>query len=311
MKPEALTLVLVNLAAIMERADETVPPAACLAMHHNRDHVISLGAFLFAAATFLVAISTTFHQRFEWGWPAIVIPALESIVADSTHDSNHGDTRLEICIPSGLDNKRRSRSFSSQVKDMINEAKSAMRIPTFQIIVAQGVLGAFPWSALSFAPMWLELIGFSHETTATIMTLFMISTSSAILMAAVLLLALPDDPSTAVNMAWFFSSWHCSCPGTVQQPTRLYMAIGIPMVLCCSIYSFLYCTYPRDWQRARMQALIEAKMQELEKDNTPSNSKESEIRVTDAEYMNNNGRGELCSIDFDNNEEKSLLNHQI
>lgn len=43
----------------------------------------------------------------------------------------------------------------------------------------------------------------------------------------------------------------------------LYAAIGIPMVICCSIYSFLYCTYPRDRDRAKMQALIESEMQQL------------------------------------------------
>ncbi|EOX92140.1 Major facilitator superfamily protein [Theobroma cacao] len=96
MKSETLTLVLVNLAAIMETADESLLPgvynevgaalhidptglgsltlfrsvvqswcyplAAYLARHHNRAHVIALGAFLWASATFLVAISTTFLQ---------------------------------------------------------------------------------------------------------------------------------------------------------------------------------------------------------------------------------------------------------
>ena len=96
MRSETLTLVLVNLAGIMERADESLLPgvykevgaalhadptalgsltlfrslvqslcyplAAYLATRHNRAHVIALGAFLWAAATFLVAISTTFLQ---------------------------------------------------------------------------------------------------------------------------------------------------------------------------------------------------------------------------------------------------------
>ena len=106
MKSEALTLVLVNLAGIMERADEALLPgvykevgealhidptglgsltlfrslvqpffflvklvqslcypiAAYLALRHNRAHVIALGAFLWAAATFCVAISSTFFQ---------------------------------------------------------------------------------------------------------------------------------------------------------------------------------------------------------------------------------------------------------
>ena len=38
------------------------PVAAYAASRHNRAHVIALGAFLWAAATFLVAVSDTFLQ---------------------------------------------------------------------------------------------------------------------------------------------------------------------------------------------------------------------------------------------------------
>lgn len=96
MKQETVTLVLVNLASIMQRADESLLPgvykevgaalnadptalgsltllrslvqslcyplAAYFATRHNRAHVIALGAFLWAAATFLVGISSTFLQ---------------------------------------------------------------------------------------------------------------------------------------------------------------------------------------------------------------------------------------------------------
>lgn len=92
----SLTLVLVNLAGIMERADEALLPAvyeeignalqatptglgsltlfrsivqsACyplatyMSVRYNRAHVIALGAFLWAAATFLVGLSSTFLQ---------------------------------------------------------------------------------------------------------------------------------------------------------------------------------------------------------------------------------------------------------
>ena len=38
------------------------PLAAYMAIRFNRAHVIALGAFLWAAATFLVAVSSTFFQ---------------------------------------------------------------------------------------------------------------------------------------------------------------------------------------------------------------------------------------------------------
>lgn len=106
MKSETLTLVLVNLAGIMERADESLLPgvykevgaelqtdptglglltlfrsivqsscypiAAYLAVRYNRAHVIALGAFLWAAATFLVALSSTFFQVNTTKSPALV-----------------------------------------------------------------------------------------------------------------------------------------------------------------------------------------------------------------------------------------------
>lgn len=127
------------------------------------------------------------------------------------------------------------KSFQTEVKELFHEAKSVIKIPSFQIIVAQGVTGSFPWSALSFAPMWLELIGFSHKETAFLMSLFVIagslgglfggkmgdilakklpnsgriilsqiSSGSAIPLAAILLLALPDDPSTGFLHGFVF-----------------------------------------------------------------------------------------------------------
>lgn len=118
-------------------------------------------------------------------------------------------------------------SFQLDVKDLVQEAKSVIRIPSFQIIVAQGVTGSFPWSALSFAPMWLELTGFSHKKTAILIGMFVvanslgglfggmmgdflskrlpnsgriilsqISSGSAIPLAAILLLVVPNNPST-------------------------------------------------------------------------------------------------------------------
>lgn len=92
----ARTLFMVNVASIMERADEALLPgvyreiglalhasptklgsltfvrslmqalcaplAAYASVHHNRAHVIALGAVLWAIATFFVGISATFTQ---------------------------------------------------------------------------------------------------------------------------------------------------------------------------------------------------------------------------------------------------------
>uniref|UniRef100_A0A0D9X7R1 Major facilitator superfamily (MFS) profile domain-containing protein n=1 Tax=Leersia perrieri TaxID=77586 RepID=A0A0D9X7R1_9ORYZ len=315
------TLVLVNMAAIMERADEALLPAvyrevgealhaspaglgaltlcraavqaACYplaayaAVRYDRARVVALGAFLWAAATFLVAVSDNFAQvavarGMNGIGLALVTPAIQSLVADYSDDNSRGSafgwlqltgnfgsliggffsiilasTRFMgiagwriafhvvaiISVAVGIlvhlfavdphymnlgDHKQHVRKSAwREMKDLVVEAKAVVKIPSFQIIVAQGITGSFPWSALSFAPMWLELMGFTHKGTGILMVtsavasslggllggkmgdylarrypnfgrivISQISSASAIPLAALLLLGLPDDPST-------------------------------------------------------------------------------------------------------------------
>ncbi|KAM1267963.1 hypothetical protein ACFX2I_000320 [Malus domestica] len=515
MNAESVTLLLVNLASIMQRADESLLPgvykevgatlhtdptglgsltlfrsivqsscyplAAYLSMRHNRARVIALGAFLWAAATFLVGFSSTFLQvavsrGLNGIGLAIVTPAIQSLVADSTDESNRGTAfgwlqltgnigsiigglcsvliastsfmgipgwriafhlvgLISVIVgilvllfandPHYIESSGRAKDiiphkpFSSEMKDLVKEAKSVIRIPSFQILIAQGVFGSFPWSGLSFAPLWLELIGFSHKETAVLWTIFIIggslgslfggimgdtlakpfpnagrivlsqiSAGSAIPFAAILLLVLPDDPTTGFShglvlfvMGWF-TSWNAPATNNpifaeiVPERSRtsiyaldqsfesilssfappivgllaqhvygfkpvpkgssdsvevetdrenaaslakaLYTAMGIPMTLCVFIYSFLYCTYPRDRDRARMQALAESEMQQLETNCSPSRGEYSEVHVSESKMPNGNEKSEIDFeygleevIDLDDNDEKSLLSdHQ-
>ncbi|GLT93822.1 hypothetical protein SLE2022_115960 [Rubroshorea leprosula] len=516
MKSETLTLVLVNLAGIVERADESLLPgvykevgaelhtdpiglgsltlfrsivqsscypiAAYLAVRYNRAHVIALGAFLWAAATFLVALSSTFFQvavsrALNGIGLAIVAPAIQSLVADCTDDGNRGVAfgwlqltanfgsaiggllsvliapitflgipgwrisfhivglisvvvgilvRLFANDPHYSDGGRKassqvsSKSSMAEMKDLIQEAKAVIKIPSFQIIVAQGVTGSFPWSALSFAPMWLELLGFSHEKTAALMALFVIATSlgglfggrmgdflsrrlpnsgriilsqissaSAIPLAAILLLVLPNDPSkVALFGLGFFILGFCiswNAPATnnpifaeiVPEKSRtsvyaldrsfesilssfappvvgllaehvygynnplhkgsseseeiatdrgnaaslakaLYTAVGLPMALCCLIYSFLYSTYPRDRERARMEALIESEMQEILTSQLPEGGEysQSQLSKTEESYVRDRSVIEVeyesdDDHDTDENDENAFLYRQL
>lgn len=515
MRSEAVTLILVNLAGIMERADESLLPgvykevgaalhadptrlgsltlfrsivqsscyplAAYLAVRHNRTNVIALGAILWAAATFLVAISTTFTEvAISRGLNgiglAIVTPAIQSLVADSTDESNRGTAfgwlqltgnlgsiiggLLSVLIASssfmgipgwriafhlvgilsvligilvGLfandprffdaDGKMKDRAphkpFQTEVKDLIKEAKAIIKVPSFQILIAQGVSGSFPWSALSFAPMWLELIGFSHKTTAVILTLFnisgslgglfggmmgdflakrlpnsgriilsQISSGSAIPLAAILILGLPDDPSTAAMhglvivimgllITWnapatnnpifaeivperartsiyaldrsfesILSSFAPPVVGILAQRVygykplpegsadskiietdrenaaslgkALYTAIGIPITICCVIYSFLYCTYPRDRDRAKMDALIESELQQIDTDDSALIQEYDQLHVSESGQSNGKDRTVIDieyeadgSVDLSENDEQRLLSRDL
>jgi len=256
------------------------------------------------------------------------------------------------------------RPVRQELREFAREARAVMRVPSFQVIIAQGLTGSFPWSALLFTAMWLELVGFSHSETAALMTLFKLATSlgalfggrmgdalaqrfrnsgrivlsqlssgSAIPLAGVLLLALPNDASSTVRhgAALFALGVMASWNGTATNspilaeivPPRamttvfaldrtfeavlasfappvvgmlaerlygyklvrssaaagaagvderaavdvemerhnatslakaIYTCIAVPMALCCAIYSFLYCTYPRDRDMARAEA---------------------------------------------------------
>ncbi|CAI9116323.1 OLC1v1017438C2 [Oldenlandia corymbosa var. corymbosa] len=477
MKAETLTLVLVNLAGIMERADESLLPgvykevgealhtgpaglgaltlfrsmvqslcyplATYLAVRHNRAHVIAYGAFLWSAATFLVAFSSSYFEvaisrALNGIGLAIVAPAIQSLVADSTDDAHRGTAFGWLQVTSNLGSvlggllslliapvtllgipgwrisfhlvgiisvivgllvrffandphfsygRKRvgievpSKTIRSEMKDLIKEAKVVIRIQSFQIIVAQGVTGSFPWSALSFAPMWLELTGFSHSKTAILIGLFIsgnslgglfggmmgdvlslklpnsgriilsqISSGSAIPLTAILLLGLPENPSATfvyglmMTITGFCISWNAPATNNpifaeiVPEKSRtsiyaldrsfesvlssfappvvgvlaqhvfgykpvpegsehiatdrenarslakaLYTAIGIPMALCCFIYSFLYKTYPRDRERAQMQALIESEVQLMESEMSPQRGKGTHADSSDPE----------------------------
>ncbi|PHT48498.1 hypothetical protein CQW23_12706 [Capsicum baccatum] len=452
LRSDILTLILINLAYIMDIADDSLLPgvynevgkdlhidpaglgslslygslvkcfcyplAAFLAARHNRANVIALGAFLWSIATFFVAISSTFTEiAISRGLNgiglAIVIPAILSLVADSTDESNRGTAfgwlvvtanfgsilggsmsvliaetsfmgipgwrisfhmvaiisvlvgilvRLFAKDPRFLDRDVNANDqlppvpFQEQVRELLKETIAVIKVPSFQIIATQGVFGSFLGTAMSFATLWLELIGFSHKTTALISTLFRVSlsfgaflggfmgdvcakhfpnsgrimvsqigTGSAIPLAAILLLLLPNDPSTALLHGLFLfilgfcTSWSgpatnspiyaeivperartsiyaldrsfesilssfspllvgiltqqvfgykpipegSSSSGEIETDRQnaaslakaMYTAIGIPMAISCSIYSFLYCTYPQDRDHGRLQQI--------------------------------------------------------
>ncbi|KAF7041662.1 hypothetical protein CFC21_051427 [Triticum aestivum] len=252
------------------------------------------------------------------------------------------------------------KSTATVARELAMEARDVVRLPTFQILVAQGVAGSVPWTALTFAAMWLELVGFTHWETSVItnlnqltgalgslfagligdtmarrfpnagrVALAQVSTASTVPVAAVLLLALPIDPSAGAAyaaafavlgfvMPWcppatnnpilaeivpekarttvyaldrffetIFSSFAPAVVGILAervfgyQPASggtgkaerenaaalakaVFAEIAVPMAICCSIYSLLYCTYPSDRQRAQKAALVAPEEEDCE-----------------------------------------------
>ncbi|XP_071679306.1 uncharacterized protein [Lolium perenne] len=336
------TLVLVNLTSMLEKADEVLLPAVyrevgqalgvsvtalgsltlCRALvqalsfplaayasaRHDRARVVAVGAFLWAAATFLVAISRTYLQMaisrgLNGIGLALVIPAINSLVADYTDDHTRGAAfgwlqmtcnlgsilggsfgvllapttflgvvdgwRLAFHIVAAISvalgflmwflaadpvaKSKNAATAKEEARELLHVARAVMAVPTFQVIVAQGIAGLIAWSGLNFATMWLELAGFTHWETSIITGLYLfatalgalfggsigdivsrsfpdtgrialaqISSASALPLGAILLLALPNDPSTGVAHAVVFFimgfaiSWNAASTNKLQ-----------------------------------------------------------------------------------------------
>lgn len=274
----SVSLIIINLASIMERADENLLPsvykevseafnagpsdlgyltfirnfmqgiasplAGILAINHDRPTVLAMGTMCWALSTAAVGVSQRFLQVAFWravnGFGlAIVIPALQSFIADSYLDGVRGTgfgflnlvgtvggigggvlatimagheylgipgwrfafvmmasisvfigclVYLFVVDPRtlssndhspGRENRERvdllekgNGNSKSLWLESLAATRTVIKVKTFQIIVLQGLVGSLPWTAMVFFTLWFELIGFDHNSTATLLSLF-------------------------------------------------------------------------------------------------------------------------------------------
>ncbi|KAL3527071.1 hypothetical protein ACH5RR_011727 [Cinchona calisaya] len=273
----SLSMIIINMAAIMERADENLlpsvykevseafsagpsdlgyltfilkfvqglasPVAGVLAIRYDRPTVLAVGTLCWALSTAAVGLSKYFLQIALWRAVngvglAIVIPALQSFIADSYMDGVRGTGfgflslvgnvggigggavatvmagsdfwgipgwRFAFIVMAALscllaflvhtlvvdpkkgtitDHDTSKTSSRDQLIDKGNSEsvslwaeswqamKAVTRVPTFQFIVLQGLVGSLPWTALVFFTLWFELIGFDHNSSAALVGIF-------------------------------------------------------------------------------------------------------------------------------------------
>ncbi|KAL1815442.1 uncharacterized protein LOC108222735 [Daucus carota subsp. sativus] len=272
----SLSLIIINLAAIMERSDENLLPAVykevsetfgagpsdlgyltfirnfvqglasplagILVINYDRPAVLASGTLCWALSTAAVGSSQYFRQIAFWravnGFGlAIVIPALQSFIADSYMDGVRGagfgflnlvgtvggigggvlatvmagheflgvpGWRCAFIMMASLsaligilvflfvvDPRKTSTNNTtgeSSDRDALVErgtttptsvwleswtaTKAVLKVQTFQIIVLQGLVGSLPWTAMVFFTLWFQLIGFDHNSAATLLSLF-------------------------------------------------------------------------------------------------------------------------------------------
>ncbi|XP_052197639.1 uncharacterized protein LOC127804721 isoform X2 [Diospyros lotus] len=219
------------------------PVAGILVLNYDRPTILAMGTLCWALSTAAVGASQHFMQVALWravnGFGlAIVIPALQSFIADSYMDGVRGagfgfmslvgniggigggvlatvmagyqfwgiqgwrcafilmaslssligflvflfvvDPRRRISLSYGTGeysdredfiDKGNTNSASIRLESWI-AMKAVMKVQTFQIIVLQGIVGSLPWTAMVFFTLWFELIGFNHNSAATLLSLF-------------------------------------------------------------------------------------------------------------------------------------------
>mmetsp|Transcript_8005 Transcript_8005/g.17304 ORF Transcript_8005/g.17304 Transcript_8005/m.17304 type:complete len:540 (-) Transcript_8005:112-1731(-) len=59
----------------------------------------------------------------------------------------------------------------------VKRLSSLFRLPTFTVIVLQGLFGSVPWNALGFGTMYFQKAGFSDEQSASLTFLFLVATA--------------------------------------------------------------------------------------------------------------------------------------
>ncbi|KAL6498132.1 hypothetical protein OROGR_028529 [Orobanche gracilis] len=215
------------------------PVAGILAINYDRPTVLAIGILCWALSTAGVGGSKLFVQVAFWrainGFGlAIVIPALQSFIADSYKDSVRGagfgflnlvgtvggigggaiatvmagynfwgvpGWRCAFVIMGTLscligflvfqfvvDPRRLSGGHGVSERENLIDIKSTrsatiwyeswtamkavIKVPTFQFIVLQGLVGSVPWTAIVFITLWFELIGFDHNSSAILVGLF-------------------------------------------------------------------------------------------------------------------------------------------
>ncbi|XP_021757942.1 uncharacterized protein LOC110722975 [Chenopodium quinoa] len=282
----SLSLILINMAAVMEKADENLLPsvytevsqafnvgpadlgyltfvrnfvrglasplAGILVINYDRPTILAMGTLFWAVSTAAVGVSQQFMQVAFWravnGFGlAIVIPALQSFIADSYLEGVRGtgfgllsfvgsfggigggvvatvmaghefwgvagwrvafimmaclsmtigllvflfvEDPRKISSSEASDRSALIVKYGGSSKSVWNESliamKAVMKVQTFRVIVLQGLMGSLPWTAMVFFTMWFELIGFDHNSSAGLLSLFAFGTASGALLGGMI-----------------------------------------------------------------------------------------------------------------------------
>ncbi|VAH88379.1 unnamed protein product [Triticum turgidum subsp. durum] len=142
------------------------------------------------------------------------------------------------------------KSTATVARELAMEARDVVRLPTFQILVAQGVAG----------PILAEIVPEKARTTVYALDRFFETIFSSFAPAVVGILAervFGYQPASG-------GTGKAERENAAALAKAVFAEIAVPMAICCSIYSLLYCTYPSDRQRAQKAALVAPEEEDCE-----------------------------------------------
>eukprot|EP00930_Biecheleria_cincta_P084701 TRINITY_DN74150_c0_g1_i1.p1 TRINITY_DN74150_c0_g1~~TRINITY_DN74150_c0_g1_i1.p1 ORF type:complete len:469 (+),score=65.98 TRINITY_DN74150_c0_g1_i1:150-1556(+) len=157
-----------------------------------------LNGFALAALTpvsqAMIASSTSAKERgTKFGWTGFAMQIgvasavlLTTSIAQSTILGYHGwriafgvvsvaSLLLALSLHVFMQDVRRLSTTESTLASELSSFASYFRIPTFSVIVAQGVFGSIPWSALAFMTMFLQYCGITDASVGLTMGCFFLS----------------------------------------------------------------------------------------------------------------------------------------
>ncbi|CAN1814229.1 hypothetical protein LINPERHAP1_LOCUS27073 [Linum perenne] len=161
------------------------PLAGILVINYDRPTILAIGTFCWALSTAAVGASRYFFQVAFWRainglGLAIVIPALQSFIADSYGDGARGTGFGLVSLIGNLGGigggVLATIMAGHEFWGVSGWRFAFMMMASF--IVLQGIVGSLPWTAMVFFTLWFELIGFDHNKTAALISLFAIGCSA-------------------------------------------------------------------------------------------------------------------------------------
>ncbi|KAI8107478.1 hypothetical protein M9435_002507 [Picochlorum sp. BPE23] len=116
------------------------------------------------AAFFATSFASEHHHG---GWRLVFITmALVSVVCGVVQ-------RILAVDPRDLKvQKLRNADVYSKLVSMFESLQVLLRIPSFRLIVLQGIVGSMPWVSMSLFTLWLQNIGFSGRISAHLVAIF-------------------------------------------------------------------------------------------------------------------------------------------